>query len=41
MTCLIFNRDGEHVHFVDGADGGYAESATQTKSQLDDLNAGS
>ena len=23
MTCMIFNRQGEHVHFVDGASGGF------------------
>ena len=34
MTCLIFNRQGEHVHFVDGADGGYAMAAAQMKQQL-------
>jgi hypothetical protein len=34
MTCLIFNRHGEHVHFVDGADGGYAMAAAQMKQQL-------
>jgi hypothetical protein len=34
MTCLLFNRQGEHVHFVDGADGGYAIAALQMKRQL-------
>jgi hypothetical protein len=34
MTCVIFNRQGEHVHFVDGADGGYALAAQQMKEQL-------
>ncbi len=34
MTCLIFNRHGEHVHFVDGADGGYAAAAARLKQQL-------
>jgi len=34
MTCLIFNRQGEHVHFVDGADGGYTMAAAQMKQQL-------
>lgn len=33
MTCLMFNlRD--HVHFIDGADGGYALAARQLKDQL-------
>jgi hypothetical protein len=37
MTCLIFNRQGEHVHFVDSADGGYAMAAAQMKQQLKKL----
>ena len=24
MTCLVFQRNGKQVHFIDGADGGYA-----------------
>lgn len=34
MTCLVFNRVGNHVHFVDGGDGGYALAAAQLKAQL-------
>jgi hypothetical protein len=34
MTCLIFNRSGEHVHFIDGSDGGYALAAVQLKEDL-------
>ncbi|MFB6264168.1 MAG: DUF3095 domain-containing protein [Bradymonadaceae bacterium] len=34
MTCLVYDRDGDHVHFLDGADGGYAEAARQLKRQL-------
>ena len=41
MTCLIFNRHGEHVHFVDGVDGGYAKAATQMKQRLAHLAIGS
>ncbi|MDX2273400.1 MAG: DUF3095 domain-containing protein [Cyanobacteriota bacterium] len=37
MTCLVFERNGHHVHFVDGADGGYALAAKQLKSQLQAL----
>jgi hypothetical protein len=33
MTCVIFNRHGEHVHFVDSAQGGYAMAAAQMKQQ--------
>jgi hypothetical protein len=34
MTCAIQAYEGKHVHFVDGADGGYALAAKQLKSQL-------
>lgn len=35
MTCLVFSlEEGRHVHFVDGADGGYALAAVQLKAQL-------
>ena len=34
MTCLVFERDGRQVHFVDGADGGYALAAKQMKEPI-------
>lgn len=35
MTCLVFNIDqSQHVHFMDGGDGGYAMAAKQMKAQL-------
>jgi hypothetical protein len=34
MTCLIFDRFGRQVHFVDAADGGYARAARQLKAQM-------
>jgi hypothetical protein len=35
MTCLVTSRaDNEHVHFVDGGDGGYTKAATQLKARL-------
>lgn len=34
MTCIVFDRFGRQVHFVDGADGGYTLAAKQMKSQL-------
>lgn len=34
MTCLVFDYRGDHIHFVDGADGGYAMAARQLKQQL-------
>ncbi len=33
MTCLVFSAAGNHVHLVDGADGGYALAAKQMKQQ--------
>ena len=35
MTCMILNRQNCHIHFVDGADGGYAMAAKQLKQQCD------
>jgi hypothetical protein len=38
MTCLVFSLEqSRHVHFIDGADGGYALAALQLKSQLQAL----
>lgn len=34
MTCAISDYQGDHVHFIDGADGGYALAAKQLKQQL-------
>lgn len=34
MTCLIHDYAGEHYHFVDGADGGYAAAALEIKKRL-------
>lgn len=35
MTCLIGDRSaGDHIHFVDGADGGYALAAVDLKRRL-------
>lgn len=34
MTCLVFERHGRQVHFIDGADGGYALAAKPMKQQL-------
>lgn len=31
MTCYIQNRDENHIHFVDGADGGYTEASKELK----------
>ena len=34
MTCLIFQRHGKHIHFVDGSNGGYASAAKELKNRL-------
>lgn len=35
MTCLVASvTDNQHVHFVDGGDGGYTKAATQLKAKL-------
>lgn len=34
MTCYIENRNDKHIHFVDGADGGYTEAAKEIKMKL-------
>ncbi len=33
MTCAVGSYQGDHLHFVDGADGGYALAAKQLKLQ--------
>jgi len=39
MTCLMeAPEDGQHIHFVDGAEGGYAEAALQLKEQKARIN---
>ena len=34
VTCVVFERMGRQVHFVDGADGGYAMAARKLKQRL-------
>jgi hypothetical protein len=34
VTCLIFEREGGHLHFIDGARGGYALAANKLKIRL-------
>lgn len=34
MTCVVFSlKQSEHVHFVDGADGGFASAAVELKAR--------
>ncbi len=35
MTCVVFERLGDQVHFVDGSDGGYAMAAADLKRRLE------
>lgn len=37
MTCYIENRNDKHIHFVDGADGGYTEAAKEFKLKQQQL----
>lgn len=37
MTCVVQNYDDDHIHFIDGADGGYALAAKQLKAQLKEM----
>ena len=40
MTCLVFSLEAsDHLHFIDGADGGFALAARQLKAQLAAANS--
>ncbi len=34
LTCIVSSYNGNHMHFVDGSEGGYATAAQELKSQL-------
>lgn len=34
LTCMVFDRDERHLHFIDGADGGYVLAAKELKRQM-------
>ena len=38
MTCYIQSRNRQHIHFVDGADGGYTEAAKELKVKFKKLS---
>ncbi len=41
MTCVVFSlKQGEHVHFVDGAEGGFAMAAVDLKRRQLQIQAG-
>ena len=34
MTCIVPSiMQDDHIHFIDGADGGYTEAATRIKAR--------
>jgi hypothetical protein len=37
LTCLVFDRQHKHFHFVDGSNGGYALAAKGLKQQLREI----
>ncbi|MGQ9613614.1 MAG: DUF3095 domain-containing protein [Chloroflexus sp.] len=38
LTCLVFERMGRQIHFVDGADGGFTLAARDLKQRLRAIN---
>jgi hypothetical protein len=34
MTCLVFERNGRQVHFIDGADGGLTRASQELKQRM-------
>ena len=40
MTCYIQNMNNKHIHFIDGADGGYTEAAKEFKPKARKLSRG-
>ena len=36
ITCMVYRYHRQHIHFVDGNDGGYAEAARHLKKQVGD-----
>lgn len=39
ITCMVFNYDTEHIHFLDGSNGGYAIAAQNMKKQLKNMKS--
>ena len=39
LTCLVLNREGNHIHFVDGNNGGYAIAALALKGRAIEAKA--
>ena len=39
MSCYVRNMDDQHIHFVDGAEGGYTRAAGVIKSKLKEVKS--
>ncbi len=39
VTCMVFKYQSQHIHFVDGSEGGYIEASKMLKKQLEELRA--
>jgi hypothetical protein len=37
VTCIVRSYSGNHMHFVDGSDGGYALAARELKERLTEM----
>lgn len=37
LSCYVRDRDDQHIHFVDGADGGYTRAAVMLKRKLGNI----
>lgn len=37
ITCMVFKYHRQHIHFVDGSDGGYVAAAKMLKKQLENF----
>ena len=37
VTCIVQSYNGNHLHFVDGSDGGYALAARELKRRLSEM----
>lgn len=40
ITCMVFAYHRDHIHFVDGSNGGYVEAAKELKQRWNGLSAG-
>jgi len=38
-TCFVTDYQGQHIHFIDGTNGGYASASVELKQQLKDLQS--